>query len=54
MDGDIDSSWGYLKVLAVDIFKGALLGSFGGAGVGTLSATAHEFGKQGKKGLKNK
>lgn len=54
VNGNIDSAWGYFKVVAKDTLKGTLLGTLSGTGVGTLSATAHEFGKQGKKGLKNK
>lgn len=54
INGDVHGSWGYLKTLAKDSLEGALIGAFSGGGVGALSETANEFGKQGKKGLKNK
>lgn len=54
VNGNIDSAWGYFKVVAKDTLEGSLLGTLGGGGVGVLTETAHEFGKQGKKGLKNK
>ena len=54
VNGNIDSAWGYFKVVAKDTLEGSLLGTLGGGGVGVLTETANEFGKQGKNGLKNK
>lgn len=53
VNGDIDSAWGYLKVVAKDTLKGVVLGGATGGFAGAFSETAHEFGKQGKKGLKD-
>lgn len=54
VNGDIDSAWGYFKVVAKDTVEGVVLGGATGGFAGAFSETAHEFGKQGKNGLKNK